>query len=476
MIAEATTVEGLVLSFQETRDNYTFYRIHHACLPTLHQVAVRVAKKLPPDAVAVQDLVAYGTRGLWDAALRYDRDTGHCFDSFARPRVRGAMLDELRASLPAGRNTTRWIRRHDEIVDQLTRQHGRTPTEGEVLQALGLPAERMAELRFRWDVSTAPALSQVDTWKTSSRGQGLDADQLIGSCAMPESAVDTAIDAATVLSAIAETHGEVAAAIVHHRIGLDWPQEEVARAFGVDVEFVERVVASALASARRRFGSVEAAVPTGKDPFMATLVEQAEATAREQQTLIAEMEAAAAEERRKACAAYRSLLARNTSPQPEDAAELRRVLELLGKTTEDLTADLVTSTEAARLQALVDSLPAMEAARQEAWRLFVAASEETAKILDERREADRRLESEAMLRQLECKRLNEARYELATLQRQHPDLFADLASLGRPAPAQDSAADDLAALKTTDPMVMAMMAPGSSQAVPGLRGGKGKGK
>jgi RNA polymerase sigma factor for flagellar operon FliA len=66
-----------------------------AFMPIVHQVAASFLRRLPPN-VQRDDLVAAGTFGLLDA-LRRSPERGPAFDWYARVRVRGAMLDELRA-------------------------------------------------------------------------------------------------------------------------------------------------------------------------------------------------------------------------------------------------------------------------------------------------------------------------------------------------------------------------------------------
>jgi len=61
----------------------------------VHQVVGRLLRKLPPNVLR-DDLVAAGTFGLVDA-LRKSADRGPAFDWYARIRIRGAVVDELRA-------------------------------------------------------------------------------------------------------------------------------------------------------------------------------------------------------------------------------------------------------------------------------------------------------------------------------------------------------------------------------------------
>lgn len=66
-----------------------------AHLDLVRQLAVRVARRLPP-SFELDDLVQQGCLGLLQAADRYDPDLNSSFDAYARPRIKGAMLDSIR--------------------------------------------------------------------------------------------------------------------------------------------------------------------------------------------------------------------------------------------------------------------------------------------------------------------------------------------------------------------------------------------
>src|SRR5579884_1777722 len=71
-----------------TREELTLY------MPLVHQVVARILRKLPPNVLR-DDLVGAGAFGLIDA-LRKSADRGPAFEWYARIRIRGAVVDELR--------------------------------------------------------------------------------------------------------------------------------------------------------------------------------------------------------------------------------------------------------------------------------------------------------------------------------------------------------------------------------------------
>ncbi len=81
--------------------------------PLIRTIAGRLAMKLPPN-VDQDDLVSAGIMGLLDAIEKFDPDKGVAFKSYAEFRIRGAMLDELRAMDWVPRS----VRKNAKILEQ----------------------------------------------------------------------------------------------------------------------------------------------------------------------------------------------------------------------------------------------------------------------------------------------------------------------------------------------------------------------
>ncbi len=95
-------------------------------LPLVERMATRMVRKLPP-SVLREDLVAAGAIGLMDASRRFDGDRGGAqFEWYARVRIRGAMVDELR--------TLDWLTRNER---RKARAHAATG-EGDALSVVGI--------------------------------------------------------------------------------------------------------------------------------------------------------------------------------------------------------------------------------------------------------------------------------------------------------------------------------------------------
>jgi RNA polymerase sigma factor for flagellar operon FliA len=114
--------------------------------PLVKFVASRIRTRLPQH-VPLQDLISYGLVGLIEAIERFDPERGVKFETFATPRVQGAIVDELRALDWAPRSVRLKARRLREGNEELAQQLGRWPSEAEVAEHLDLRPAQIAETR-----------------------------------------------------------------------------------------------------------------------------------------------------------------------------------------------------------------------------------------------------------------------------------------------------------------------------------------
>lgn len=116
-----------------------------------------------PRHVEREELARAGALGLVEAAQRYSPDRGIPFQRFAARRVRGAMLDAVRAADWAPRSVRRLSRKFDAMEQQLASQLGRTPSTSETADALGMNSDELSKLRSQLYRSVVLALEhEVD--------------------------------------------------------------------------------------------------------------------------------------------------------------------------------------------------------------------------------------------------------------------------------------------------------------------------
>src|SRR3990172_10797457 len=106
--------------------------------PLVKNIALRMAAKLPIDPADKEDLINAGIIGLMSALEHYDAKRKVKFETFARFRIRGAVLDELRARDWTPRSTRSKNNKLEEAFTALERRLGRAPDESEVSEYLGL--------------------------------------------------------------------------------------------------------------------------------------------------------------------------------------------------------------------------------------------------------------------------------------------------------------------------------------------------
>jgi RNA polymerase sigma factor for flagellar operon FliA len=100
-----------------------------------------------PKSVERDDLVSAAIIGLFDAMEKYDASKGTKFETYAIWRIRGAILDELRALDWASRSIRRRARSVEEVSRDLGQRLGRAATEGEVAEALNLSPVELSRLK-----------------------------------------------------------------------------------------------------------------------------------------------------------------------------------------------------------------------------------------------------------------------------------------------------------------------------------------
>lgn len=119
-------------------------------LPQVYYVAARIRERLPKQ-VEMEDLVQAGVLGLLDACRNYDGSKDAQFSTFAKYRIRGAILDSLR-KLDWGSRTLR--RRNREItssVAKLESQLGRQPDEEEIAAEMQMPLDELQTTLYQLD-------------------------------------------------------------------------------------------------------------------------------------------------------------------------------------------------------------------------------------------------------------------------------------------------------------------------------------
>jgi len=114
-------------------------------VPLLQHIVGRMSYDVP-GSIQRDDLLGWGMRGLVEAADSFDPLRGLAFSTFAFPRIRGSILDELRRLdfLPRGRRDR--LREVERAAARLEQENGVPPTPEELARELGTDADEIDEV------------------------------------------------------------------------------------------------------------------------------------------------------------------------------------------------------------------------------------------------------------------------------------------------------------------------------------------
>lgn len=113
--------------------------------PLVKYVVGRLAINLPT-ILDAEDVISYGVFGLIEAIERFDPSRGLRFETYAIPRIRGAIIDALRSLDQVSRTVRQKARDIQRVFVELEQELGRTPTEEETAERLGMSLERYQQV------------------------------------------------------------------------------------------------------------------------------------------------------------------------------------------------------------------------------------------------------------------------------------------------------------------------------------------
>ncbi|WP_201774070.1 FliA/WhiG family RNA polymerase sigma factor [Demequina oxidasica] len=130
--------------------------------PLVTQVASRMIGRLP-DTVELGDLVSYGMFGLIDAIEKFELDRGFKFETYASTRIRGAIIDELRAADWVPRSVRSKARTVEQATRTLEQELMRPITDSDVAERVGWRTNEVRTVRAQVALSHVAALDSLGT-------------------------------------------------------------------------------------------------------------------------------------------------------------------------------------------------------------------------------------------------------------------------------------------------------------------------
>ena len=206
-------------------------------LPLVDYAVRELASRLPGH-VGREDLVSAGQLALTQAATAFDPARGVPFPAYARTRIRGALIDELRAVDWASRGVRSRARSRDNAVECLGARLGRTPTRTEVAAELGSSLDDVATLDG--DLNRSVVLS------LQGFADGVDPEALVSRrAAGPEEVLLHRERAAYVVAAVQELPERLRTVVVGCFFE-DRPMAELAAKLGVTESRISQLRAEAM--------------------------------------------------------------------------------------------------------------------------------------------------------------------------------------------------------------------------------------
>jgi len=163
----AEDVLSLWRKYRANRDRQLRDRLILTYAPLVKFVAGRLGSGLPAH-VDEGDLVSYGLLGLIGAIERYDPDRDVKFETYAIARIKGSIIDELRAMDWVPRSVRARARDIERAIGELEAQSGRAPSEEEIAAKLGVSQDELGENLLEISRSSIAALDEL--WTVSSSG------------------------------------------------------------------------------------------------------------------------------------------------------------------------------------------------------------------------------------------------------------------------------------------------------------------
>jgi RNA polymerase sigma factor for flagellar operon FliA len=169
----ANTVEESDLAetwrlYKDHKDSRARDKLILAYSPLVKYVAGRMSSGLPAH-IEEEDLVSYGLLGLIGALERFDLSRNIKFETYAVTRIKGAIIDELRALDWVPRSVRSWARKVEAAVTQLENHLARAPTDEETAEKLGIGVDEYLDILNQ--ISCASIVALDEFWDSSGTGQ-----------------------------------------------------------------------------------------------------------------------------------------------------------------------------------------------------------------------------------------------------------------------------------------------------------------
>lgn len=136
--------EKLWEAYIESREPRLKEEIVKRFLPLVRYVASRMSVKFPT-GLDFDDILSFGVLGLLDSIDRFEPERGFCFQTFAVPRIRGAILDELRRFDWISRSGREKLQKFEKTLENIAKTKG-SADDASLMRAMDMDEKSYKEL------------------------------------------------------------------------------------------------------------------------------------------------------------------------------------------------------------------------------------------------------------------------------------------------------------------------------------------
>ena len=226
------------------RDEKNRERIVKRYLPLVKYVAARMAVS-PPSGLDYDDLLSFGAFGLLDAIDRFDISKGFSFQTFAVPRIRGAILDELRKYDWISRTGREKLQKLGRAMETVLQEKGALSDKA-LMDAMGVDEKEYKEaleLSSRSYIVSLDEVLSLEDGEVSRDGIIQDEGESAGDLLEEE---DEVARVAAVLKSLPEREMQVISLYYYEGLTL----KEIGKILGVTESRISQIHGKALASLR----------------------------------------------------------------------------------------------------------------------------------------------------------------------------------------------------------------------------------
>lgn len=250
-VSDDPEVVELWRRFKEHGDPSARERLILQYSPLVKYVAGRVSVGLPP-SVEYADLTSYGLLGLIDAIEKFDVDKGVKFETYAVPRIKGAIIDELRALDWVPRSVRSKVRNVEQAVGELENRLHRTPSEEELAEEMDLDVDQLRRTLAQTSLVSIVALDEPLSGGDDDDGQTTRVDTIKDEEAVdPQSRLED-VEVRELLSDELETMSERERTLVRLYYFEGMTLAQIGEVLGVTESRVCQIHAKAVLSLRSR--------------------------------------------------------------------------------------------------------------------------------------------------------------------------------------------------------------------------------